>query len=112
MPYFPLFGTFANYFLVAQLSWFGLAMIFGYIALAILFYFSYGIRHSEGNKSGWSALLAESERRSKLSDESVDNSPKICTDILNTPLLYDRFDSYGISVKSPSVDDVNHYTVI
>jgi hypothetical protein len=109
VPYFPLFGTFANYFLVAQLSWFGLVMIFGYIALSILFYFTYGIKHSEGNNNGWSTLLAESARKSKLSEESVDDSPKIMSDILNTPLLYDRLDSYGVSVAS---NEVNNYAVI
>lgn len=57
MPYFPLFGIIVNYFLVAQLAWWGILLIFGYIGMAILFYLCYGVRNSVGNANGWAKLL-------------------------------------------------------
>ena len=57
MPYFPLFGIMVNYFLVAQLAWWGILLIFGYIGLAVLFYFCYGVQNSVGNANGWAKLL-------------------------------------------------------
>lgn len=57
MPYFPLFGIFLNYFLVAQLAWWGILMILGYLALAAVFYFAYGMGHSVGNRDGWDEIL-------------------------------------------------------
>jgi hypothetical protein len=59
MPYPPLIGIFVNYFLVAQLEWFGILMIFSYFGLATAVYFIYGVKHSVGNTTGWSALLGE-----------------------------------------------------
>ena len=38
-------------------------MIFGYFGLAALFYFMYGSNNSVGNKTGWSALLEETNTR-------------------------------------------------
>jgi amino acid transporter len=60
VPYTPAIGIFFNYFLVAQLEWYGICMIFGYMALAVLFYFAYGIHHSEGNNNYWSSILRNS----------------------------------------------------
>jgi len=60
MPFCPLFGIFVNYFLVAQLAWWGLLMIFGYFAIGITFYLIYGIHNSVGNKNGWVSLLKRS----------------------------------------------------
>ena len=59
MPFPPLIGIYVNYFLVAQLEWWGIAMIFGYFGLAIIVYFVYGVKHSIGNNTGWSKLLGE-----------------------------------------------------
>lgn len=59
MPYPPLIGIYVNYFLVAQLEWWGILMIFGYFGLAAFIYFAYGAKHSVGNTTGWSELLGE-----------------------------------------------------
>ena len=59
MPYPPLIGIYVNYFLVAQLEWWGITMIFGYFGLATVVYFIYGVKHSVGNSTGWSELLGE-----------------------------------------------------
>lgn len=60
MPYPPLIGIYVNYFLVAQLEWWGITMIFGYFGLATVVYFIYGVKHSVGNSTGWLELLGES----------------------------------------------------
>ena len=35
-------------------------MIFGYFGLAVLFYYSYSVHHSVGNKTGWADLMRRS----------------------------------------------------
>jgi hypothetical protein len=57
MPFPPLFGIIINFFLIAQLSWLGLLFIFVYACLAIVFYLSYGINHSIGNRTKWASIL-------------------------------------------------------
>lgn len=59
MPFPPLIGICVNYFLVAQLEWLGITMIFGYFGLATVAYFAYGVKHSVGNRTGWAELLSE-----------------------------------------------------
>ena len=49
MPFTPLIGIYLNYYLVAQLQWYSLLMILGYVFLGIVFYFSYSMKHSIGN---------------------------------------------------------------
>jgi hypothetical protein len=46
-------------------EWFGILLIFGYIGLAVVFYFVYGIHHSRGNNGGW----VETIRKSILSGD-------------------------------------------
>jgi len=53
VPYLPLVGIFINWYLIAQLEWFGMLLLVAYIAIAIIYYFSYGLKHSVGNTIGW-----------------------------------------------------------
>lgn len=53
LPFVPCIGIFVNWTLVAQLSFSGLAMLFGYLFLAGMYYFWYGYSHSLGNNYGW-----------------------------------------------------------
>ena len=46
-------GMFINYLLICQLSFLGIAILFGYITLAILVYFLYGAHHSVGRNENW-----------------------------------------------------------
>lgn len=64
MPFVPLFGIFVNFFLVAQLTWFGLVMIVSYMSCAVCFYFLYGVHYSIGNNNGWADLLDQSSHSS------------------------------------------------
>jgi basic amino acid/polyamine antiporter, APA family len=59
-PLTPLLGIYLNSYLVAQLTPSGLLLILGYVAVGVLFYFSYGIRHSVGNADFWADVLRES----------------------------------------------------
>eukprot|EP00566_Odontella_aurita_P005858 CAMPEP_0113596604 /NCGR_PEP_ID=MMETSP0015_2-20120614/40445_1 /TAXON_ID=2838 /ORGANISM="Odontella" /LENGTH=580 /DNA_ID=CAMNT_0000504171 /DNA_START=298 /DNA_END=2040 /DNA_ORIENTATION=+ /assembly_acc=CAM_ASM_000160 len=53
VPYLPLLGTFINWYLIAQLEWLGLTLLVAYVGISVVFYFSYGLKHSVGNTTGW-----------------------------------------------------------
>jgi len=53
VPYLPLAGAFANWYLIAQLEFFGLFLLVLYIGASIFYYFAYGAKHSVGNNQGW-----------------------------------------------------------
>lgn len=53
IPYLPCLGMFANYFLISQLSWFGIGLLFLYTLILILVYFMYGAHNSVGRLEGW-----------------------------------------------------------
>jgi len=53
VPYLPLAGIFANFYLIAQLEIFGLCLLVLYIGCAVVYYFVYGAKHSVGNNHGW-----------------------------------------------------------
>mmetsp|Transcript_17249 Transcript_17249/g.27875 ORF Transcript_17249/g.27875 Transcript_17249/m.27875 type:complete len:548 (-) Transcript_17249:538-2181(-) len=48
VPYVPALAICLNWFLFAQLSWTGLAMVLGLVAIGLMFYFLYGNGHSVG----------------------------------------------------------------
>lgn len=52
VPWLPAIGACFNWFLLAQLTWDGIAAIALYIAAAILVYFLYGYRRSVGARTG------------------------------------------------------------
>lgn len=80
MPFPPLIGIYVNYFLVAQLEWWGILMILGYFGLATFVYFIYGVKHSVGNTTGWASLLGETH----VSDrDDFDCSDHAVTSLLN-----------------------------
>lgn len=53
VPFWPCFGILINWFLMAQLELMGIFGMLGFLALAGLYYFCYGLRHSVGNNGGW-----------------------------------------------------------
>jgi APA family basic amino acid/polyamine antiporter len=53
VPYIPCLGIFVNYFLISQLAFLGIALLFAYIFLFVLLYFLYGAHNSVGRKKGW-----------------------------------------------------------
>lgn len=71
MPYFPLFGIYVNYFLVAQLKWWGVLLIFGYMGLAMVCYLLYGLKHSVGNNGGWKIRLRDNSDDDESNQESL-----------------------------------------
>jgi APA family basic amino acid/polyamine antiporter len=64
VPYLPCLGIFVNYFLISQLAFIGIALLFAYILLFVLLYFLYGAHNSVGRKEGWEEqeyLMVESD---------------------------------------------------
>lgn len=53
VPYIPCLGMFANYFLISQLSFLGIGLLFVYTIILALLYFVYGARNSVGRMEGW-----------------------------------------------------------
>jgi amino acid transporter len=53
VPYLPCMGMFLNWYLVTQMEWFGVLLLLLYLSFAAAIYFSYGIKHSIGNTTGW-----------------------------------------------------------
>jgi amino acid transporter len=53
VPYIPCLGIFVNYFLISQLAFIGIALLFAYVLLFVLLYFLYGAHNSVGRKEGW-----------------------------------------------------------
>jgi APA family basic amino acid/polyamine antiporter len=53
VPYLPCVGIFVNYFLISQLAFMGIALLFAYVLLFVLLYFLYGAHNSVGRKEGW-----------------------------------------------------------
>jgi amino acid transporter len=72
VPYLPLVGQFLNCYLIGQLEIQGLLMLLGYTCLSIIFYFSYGAKHSFGNTIGW-----RGSEESCVSDSSTSVSESI-----------------------------------
>lgn len=52
-PYLPLIGMFLNWYLISQLEMQSLFLLLLYMGMSVLFYFSFGAKHSIGNKGGW-----------------------------------------------------------
>jgi len=53
LPHIPVLGNFANWYLVAQLSFLGIFLLLLYVCLATWIYFLYGARNSVGSISSW-----------------------------------------------------------
>ncbi|KAL9183903.1 hypothetical protein ACHAXT_004759 [Thalassiosira profunda] len=53
IPYLPCLGMTANFFLISQLSFFGIGLLLIYALVAVLLYFLYGAHHSVGRNAGW-----------------------------------------------------------
>ncbi|KAG7400681.1 hypothetical protein PHYBOEH_004728 [Phytophthora boehmeriae] len=69
VPFLPTFAVLANFYLAAQISYTGIYTSFAWLAASVVFYFSYGYKHSAG-RTGWSALMS-------LPRESSLNSPML-----------------------------------
>ena len=69
LPFVPLFGNFANWYLVAQLSYLGIGILFLYITLASVLYFSYGAKNSVGSKGGWGQGEYEVAREVEMAND-------------------------------------------
>ena len=52
-PWLPCFGTFVNWYLISQLEMTGIILLLVYLGLAMIFYFTYGAKHSLANNGGW-----------------------------------------------------------
>lgn len=53
VPFLPCLGTFVNWYLISQLEMIGLLLLLVYLGLATIYYYSYGVKHSVGNTTGW-----------------------------------------------------------
>ncbi|KAL7543121.1 hypothetical protein ACHAXR_012545 [Thalassiosira sp. AJA248-18] len=69
VPYLPCLGVFANYFLISQLSFLGIGLLFMYTLVAILIYFMYGAHNSVGRIEGWEqqqySMVEEQDKRGR-----------------------------------------------
>mmetsp|Transcript_2678 Transcript_2678/g.5738 ORF Transcript_2678/g.5738 Transcript_2678/m.5738 type:complete len:683 (-) Transcript_2678:198-2246(-) len=59
VPFIPCLGMMTNYFLISQLSFFGIALLVAYAIIAALFYFAYGARHSILNDGSLQYAMVE-----------------------------------------------------
>ena len=108
-PYLPLIGIFLNWYLISQLEMQSLFLLLLYMGMSVLFYFSFGAKHSIGNKGGWTKeesnadeaqipLKGHYSRSSSSSDDfySEDGISLASDDIIN--------DHDGISIDSSNVE--------
>lgn len=75
VPTWPCLGIFINWYLISQLEPIGVIFHLGFLALATLYYFLYGIHHSVGNNGGWiddaNYQPSDSQRNVINSDEEI-----------------------------------------
>ncbi len=83
VPLIPCLGMMANYFLISQLSFFGIALLVAYAMIAALFYFAYGARHSILNDRSLQYAMIEKH------EEGHDNEANLHTSSIPTV----RFDN-------------------
>jgi APA family basic amino acid/polyamine antiporter len=57
VPFIPLTAIFINWLLIAQLSWMGIYLTVGYVALACISYLCYGMHFSVGRTNVWHKIL-------------------------------------------------------
>ena len=55
-PWLPCLGTFVNWYLISQLEMTGILLLLVYLGLAMIFYFTYGAKHSLANNGGWGII--------------------------------------------------------
>ena len=60
-PWLPCLGTFVNWYLISQLEMTGIVLLLLYLGLAVVFYFTYGAKHSLANNGGWGINLNNHE---------------------------------------------------
>jgi hypothetical protein len=66
VPVLPCMGIFLNWYLIAQLEIVGIALHLGFLAVTLLYYFSYAVNHSVGNNGGWLTPSEESEKYNSI----------------------------------------------
>ncbi|KAE9181131.1 hypothetical protein PF004_g24644 [Phytophthora fragariae] len=74
VPFIPMISVLANFYLAAQINYTGIYASIGWLAASVVFYFSYGYKHSAG-RTGWSSLLSlprESSLRSPMISVATD----------------------------------------
>jgi len=59
IPYIPCLGIFVNYYLISQLEILGIALLLGFLASTVIFYFCYGAKHSLDNTGEWDQCNTE-----------------------------------------------------
>ncbi|KAH7474054.1 Methylthioribose transporter [Phytophthora ramorum] len=57
VPFIPTISVLANFYLAAQISYTGIYASIAWVAASVIFYFSYGYKHSAG-RTGWSSLMS------------------------------------------------------
>lgn len=81
VPFIPLLGTFANYYLIAQLEILGIILLFLYFALATALYFKYGAKNSKTSGRPPSVRLYEEVHQDQeISEEPDGNKPIPCVE--------------------------------
>ena len=71
VPYIPCLACFANYLLIAQLSFLGIVILFAYALLAVLIYFLYGAHNSVGREENWEQEEYTSVEGHERNDDGV-----------------------------------------
>jgi APA family basic amino acid/polyamine antiporter len=74
VPFIPTIAVLANFYLAAQINYTGIYASIAWLAASVVFYFSYGYKHSAG-RSGWSSLLSlprDSSMHSPMISVAVD----------------------------------------
>ena len=68
VPYLPCVGMTANFFLISQLSFFGIGLLLIYALAAIVLYFLHGARHSVGRNEGWEQQYSSIDEKEPAHD--------------------------------------------
>ncbi|RLN46088.1 hypothetical protein BBJ29_005210 [Phytophthora kernoviae] len=66
VPFLPTLAVLANFYLAAQINYTGIYASCAWLAASVVFYFSYGYKHSAG-RTGWSSLMSLPRESTMLS---------------------------------------------
>lgn len=75
VPWMPIIAIFLNYFLIAQLTVWGLLLIFGYLGLGIVLYFCYGFHYSTSIKGSQLSTKSRPDDTPPLHSLEMSDSP-------------------------------------
>ena len=77
-------------YLISQLELLGIGLLLGYLTVTTIFYFSYGMYHSVGNRGGWVEY-----NEGDYVDEEYDADENM--------MLTSEISMHGVAIRSPRI---------